>query len=397
MNKTYTITAIKADVGSIGGHTRPSLEMLAKVEGKLEAAVANGVIIDYRLTHTGDDICMLMTHKHGKNEPQVHDLAMRCFFTAADIAKQQGCYGAGQDIKVTAATGNVKGAGPGVAELTVTQTKDRPSEQILVAAADKTSPGAYNLPLFNLFLPTFNDAALLAKPMFQGATIEVMDMDYKGKSDHRCGEFHMPEDMYRIAVLLKNPNRYAISSIRSRQAVECGDEWVSASTDRLHNLTGKYEGKDDPVLLLRAQKQFPAVEEIIQQFTKAHFVPGCARGSHTGPLMPVKMNHYHKGAYQSSPSMEPFCCPIVSCVGYSIVDGKITGPVDHFDSFIFDQARVKAYQKFEMMRENGFVEPAMLPDGEVEYVDGYGSALKDAETRFVSKPDERNLHPPAKE
>jgi fructose 1,6-bisphosphate aldolase/phosphatase len=43
-------------------------------------------------------------------------------------------------------SGNVRGAGPGVAE---TEIFERPSEPFIVFAADKTSPGAWNLPLYS--------------------------------------------------------------------------------------------------------------------------------------------------------------------------------------------------------------------------------------------------------
>ncbi|MBS3148683.1 fructose 1,6-bisphosphatase [Candidatus Woesearchaeota archaeon] len=384
--KQYTISAIKADVGSIGGHTRPSLEMLSTADQLLDTARRNKVIIDYRVMHTGDDICLLMTHRSGKNAPDIHNIALEAFFEATDIARAQGLYAAGQDLKVDSPCGNVRGAGPGAAELNVTVTDARPSEQILLFAADKTSPGAYNLPLFNLAIPTFNDAALLSK-LSEGLEFEIMDMEFKheNKTMRRTARLAMPEALYDIAVLLKNPNRYAVSSIRLRKDADCGNEFVSASTDRLHNITGKYEGKDDPVLLVRAQKQFPAAEEIIQQFITAHLVPGGARGSHMGPLLPVRMNLYHNRTYQKSPSMEPFCCPIVSCAGFSIKDGIISSAVDHFDSYLFEEARRTAFRKFMDIRQNGFVEPGMLPDLEVEYVDGYQANLKKAERAFESR------------
>ena len=243
----------------------------------------------------------------------------------------------------------------------------------------------------------FNDAALLSR-LSEGALLEIMDMEYKSdtKGEVRSGTFKMPEDMYKIAVLLKNPNRYAVSSARLTHDVECGNEFVSASTDRLHNITGKYEGKDDPIMLVRAQKQFPAVEEVIQQFTYAHLVPGGARGSHVAPLMPIRMNFYTGWDHTKNPSMEPFCCPIVSSIGYSIIDGRISQAVDHFDSHIFDEVRKKAATKFAMIRENGFIEPAMLPDGEVEYVEGYGTNLRAAESRFAIRGETNPQEPSPK-
>ena len=52
------------------------------------------------------------------------------------------------------------------------------------------------------------------------------------------------------------------------------------SAQRLHSIAGKYTGKDDPVAIVRNQGIFPAPEEIISPFAKAHFVGGDARGSH---------------------------------------------------------------------------------------------------------------------
>ena len=41
------------------------------------------------------------------------------------------------------------------------------------------------------------------------------------------------------------------------------DQIVSASTDRLHNIAGTYVGKDDPIAIVRTQKNFPATEEAV--------------------------------------------------------------------------------------------------------------------------------------
>ena len=58
-----TVTAIKADVGSIGGHTKPSSHMMALSRDLMARAAEEGIIIDFDVTHTGDDICLLMVHK----------------------------------------------------------------------------------------------------------------------------------------------------------------------------------------------------------------------------------------------------------------------------------------------------------------------------------------------
>jgi hypothetical protein len=74
-----TLSAIKADVGSVGGHTRPSMAMIEGARTSLEQATKKGVIIDYDVTYTGDDICLLMVHGHGQGDPNIHDLAWRIF------------------------------------------------------------------------------------------------------------------------------------------------------------------------------------------------------------------------------------------------------------------------------------------------------------------------------
>ena len=67
------------------------------------------------------------------------------------------------------------------------------------------------------------------------------------------------------------------------------EQIVSASTDRLHNIAGTYVGKDDPIAIVRTQKNFPATEEVGSAFNDPHFVAGNTRGSHHMPLMPVKI------------------------------------------------------------------------------------------------------------
>jgi len=38
------------------------------------------------------------------------------------------------------------------------------------------------------------------------------------------------------------------------------------STTRLHNIAGTYTGKDDPIMLVRVQGNFPATGEILSTF-----------------------------------------------------------------------------------------------------------------------------------
>src|SRR5947208_13484407 len=79
-----------------------------------------------------------MTHTRGKDHPAVHQLAWDAFRAATDVAKRQGLYGAGQDLLKDAFSGNVRGLGPGSAEV---EFDERPNEALMILTADKTEPG----------------------------------------------------------------------------------------------------------------------------------------------------------------------------------------------------------------------------------------------------------------
>ncbi|MEK7814407.1 MAG: fructose 1,6-bisphosphatase, partial [Chloroflexota bacterium] len=145
-----TLSILKADVGSIGGHTKPSDRMLDAVKADASAAVRRGLLIDTFIGHTGDDICIVASHTNGPGNTEVHQFAWNAFLHATDIARQYGLYGAGQDLLVDAPSGNIRGAGPAVAEIEfdhdpVKTNRNRPAESFMVLAADKCGPGAYNL------------------------------------------------------------------------------------------------------------------------------------------------------------------------------------------------------------------------------------------------------------
>ena len=180
-----TLSLIKADVGSIGGHTKPTHKMIDAVKKKVAQAIKEGLLIDGMVTHTGDDIAIMMSHTHGNDYPDVHRFAWDSFIKATELADECGCYGAGQDLLVDAPSANVRGAGPGVAEITFdfTRKDPRPAESFLFFAADKCGPGAYNLPLFLAFADPMYCAGLMLPKMIKGFTFEIMDMNYTSGGD----------------------------------------------------------------------------------------------------------------------------------------------------------------------------------------------------------------------
>jgi fructose 1,6-bisphosphate aldolase/phosphatase len=184
-----TLTAIKADVGSIGGHLKPSAELLGAVREAVEKN-GKGLVIDHVVSSTGDDVAILCTHEHGVDSEPVHKLAWDAFLAGTDVAKKQGLYGAGQDLLKDAFSGNAKGLGPAVAEM---EFEERPNEPFLMFTADKTEPGAYNLPLYLAFAdPMYNAGLALSPAVGKGFTFTVMDVDHT--EGDRVIELSTPED-----------------------------------------------------------------------------------------------------------------------------------------------------------------------------------------------------------
>lgn len=354
-----TLTAIKADVGGVAGHTKPSDELLQAVLNTIDQS---DLWIDSYVGHTGDDVHILLTHEHGTEYEQIHKLCFDALMAGTGIAKRQGLYGAGQDLLSEAFSGNVRGMGPGVCEM---EFDERPAEVFALVTADKTEPGAYNLPFYKLFCePSANTGLLLNPVLTAGVNVRVMDV-IKG----RYANCHMPEDLFVIAAALMYPGRYVIDSVWTRD----GQPILDATTDRLSLMAGKYVGKDDPAALVRLQKEFPATEEMCAMFKNCHIVAGNTRGSHHMPLMPVKKN---------TPSTPNYCIPQVSTLLFSVKNGILIGPIDAFETSDWDYFRQKAVKKSEMMRENGFVHPATLVPDELEYNDGYKNILDKLEGKF---------------
>jgi fructose 1,6-bisphosphate aldolase/phosphatase len=250
--------------------------------------------------------------------------------------------------------------------------EERGAEPFLMFAADKTEPGAYNLPLYMAFADPMNTAGLLLSPeMTKGFRFRVMDVGYT--QGDRVIDLDTPEHLYDLAALLRDNDRYVVEAIFSRHS---GEPAVAVSTTRLHNIAGKYTGKDDPVMLVRVQKNFPATGEVLAPYATAHYVGGFMRGSHVGPLMPVKRGTGI--SYFDGP-------PIVSCLGFCVHNGRLTEPVDVFDHPFWDEVRSRAANKALEIRRQGFSGAAMLPYSELEY-GGIVTILERLDKHFRIRP-----------
>lgn len=344
-----TLSVIKADIGGSVGHSsvHPDLEAVAREQ--LAAAQAARLLIDFHVTHAGDDLQLIMTHSRGVDDEAIHQLAWDTFQAGTRVAKTLKLYGAGQDLLADAFSGNVRGMGPGVAEM---DFAERPSEPVIVFMADKTAAGAWNLPLYRIFADPFNTAGLIIAPALQqGFRFEVHDViEKKGIS------FDTPEESYALLAFIGAPARYIVKSVTSRAT---GDIAAVSSTQHLSLIAGRYVGKDDPVCVVRCQGNFPALGEVLEPFTHAHLVQGWMRGSHYGPLMPCSINEGHPRRFDGPPR--------VIAAGFQLADGHLVGPQDMFDDPSFDEARHTANVIADYLRKHGPFEPHRLPMSEMEY------------------------------
>jgi fructose 1,6-bisphosphate aldolase/phosphatase len=371
IQKKTTISIIKCDVGSLAGHHVVPEPIFNVAKMHLKKAQNEGVINSQYVFNAGDDLELLMVHQKGENNSEIHNLAWNIFKEATNKAKSLKLYGAGQDLLKTAFSGNIKGMGPGVAEMEI---EERDSEPIVVFAADKTEPGAFNFPMFKIFADPNNTAGLVIDPsMIGGFKFEVLDVIENKKVVLKC-----PEEMYELIALIGTPERYVVAHVRrARDNLVCG----STSTTRLSLIAGKYVGKDDPVSIVRAQHGLPALGEILAPYMHTFFVEGWMRGSHWGPIMPVGLKNSCCTAFDGPPR--------IVALGFQLCNGKIASDdsgepliCDLFEDPAFDLARKEAIEYAAVFRRMGEFEPARLGSNSMEYTT-LPKVLEKLKNRFV--------------
>jgi len=364
MTGMITLSVIKADIGGYVGHSSSHPDILALAREHMEKAKKEGLLVDYHVTRCGDDLQLIMTHEQGEDNARIHQLAWDTFVAGTELAKKLSLYGAGQDLLADAFSGNVKAMGPGVAEM---EFKERPSEPVIIFMADKTSAGAWNLPLYKMFADPFNTIGLVIAPNMQcGYSFEIHDL-----KENKKIVLNAPEEIYSMLVLIGAPSRYVVKAVHHR---ETGDIGASSSTQRLALIAGRYVGKDDPVCIVRSQGNFPAVGEVLEPFSLPFLVEGWMRGSHHGPLMPVAIEQSNPSRFDGPPR--------VIAAGFQLADGKLVGPRDMFDDVSFDEARRLANVAGEYLRRHGPFEPHRLSLDEMEYTT-MPQVMKKLEGRFT--------------
>lgn len=344
-----TLSVIKADIGGYVGHSSMHPALMEKAQECLDKAKSEGLIIDYHVTKCGDDLQLIMTHTHGEENKRIHKQAWDIFVECTEIAKSLKLHGAGQDLLDDAFSGNVKGMGPGVAEM---EFEERGSEPVVIFMADKTSSGAWNLPLYKMFADPFNTIGLvIAENMHNGFSFEIHDV-----KEHKKIVFNSPDEIYDMLIFMGAPSRFAVKAVYHRPTNEIA---AVSSTQRLSLMAGRYVGKDDPVCIVRCQGKFPAVGEVLEPFAFPQLVEGWMRGSHNGPFMPVAIHDANPSRFDGPPR--------VVAIGFQLSNGKLIGPRDMFDDLSFDPARHKANEIADYMRRHGPFEPHRLPLEEMEY------------------------------
>ena len=363
MAKKTTLSVIKADVGGYVGHSSMHPALMERAEKSLREAKEDGVLVDFHVLHCGDDLELIMTHRKGIEAEGIHKLAWDTFVQCTEVARELKLYGAGQDLLSDAFSGNVKGMGPGVCEMEI---EERASEPVIVFMADKTSPGAWNLPLFKIFADPFNTAGLVIDPKFHdGFKFQVLDVKKSREITLSC-----PEELYDLLILIGAPETFIIKAVYRKVD---GEIAAVASTQKLSLIAGKYVGKDDPAAVVRCQSGFPALGEALEPFSFPHAVAGWMRGSHRGPLMPVSFEDAHPARFDGPPR--------VIAAGFQLANGKLVGPQDLFDDPSFDNSRKLANDVADYFRRHGPFEPQRLPLDEMEYTT-LPEVMKKLEGRF---------------
>ena len=343
-----TCSVIKADTGGFVGHSAVHPRML-EVAGDTVDAPTGRLLRDGQVATCGDDLSLIMSHEHGVGADR--GARVRLGRVRRDDRNRQAARpvrgGAGHArrrlLRQPARDGS-RLRGDGVHE--------RPSEPILLFLADKTEPGAWNLPLFRMFADPFTTAGLVIDAkMHAGFTFEVYDLFEEKRLVFDC-----PAEMYDLLMFIGAPSRYVVHSVRSKTL---GSRPRPTSTQRLSLIAGKYVGKDDPVMIVRCQSGLPAVGEVLEPFA----LPPTRGRLHarlaSRPAHARAARHAHPSRFDGPPR--------VVALGYQFHDGHFIGPRDMFDDPAFDRARATANEIMDYLRRHGPFEPHRLPLEDLEY------------------------------
>ncbi len=83
-----TVSVIKADVGGVGGHTKPSDALIQAIRDTVKESA--DLLIDYYIGYCGDDTHIVMSHTHGVDNEKIHKMAWDAFMAGTKVKKDLG-------------------------------------------------------------------------------------------------------------------------------------------------------------------------------------------------------------------------------------------------------------------------------------------------------------------
>lgn len=337
--KVVTLSVITAQVGGFVGHVSSHPEVLDTAKERLYTARGKGVITDYQVLRCGDDLELILSHRHGPDSRAVNELVWNILKACSDTARDLKLHGSENGLFEAQFTGSVRLAGPGVAEM---EFAERESEPVVILMANKVSKGAWNLPLYRIFADPFNTPGLTQNTtMSEGFSFRVVDA---AEGDEIT--LSTPKDSYSLLALIGSTDRFVVTGVYRNADNEIA-ACVSSGKDG-----GNKEGghcSSEPSLIIRCQGGFPAVGEAMEAFAFPHLVEGRMRGAHIGPLMPVPFYEANPTRFDGPPRM--------ISAGFQVSNGRLVGPHDMFDDPSFDEARRVACKATEYLRRHGPFKP----------------------------------------
>jgi fructose 1,6-bisphosphate aldolase/phosphatase len=344
-----TFSIIKAGTGGHVGHSAVHPAMLAEASARVAAGVDARLLVDGTVAACGDDISLIMTHTYGTDSTAVHEFAWEVFQATTRIARERGLYGCRPGPAVGRVLGQPARDGPwlrrdGAGRAAVGAGDLLPGGQDRARGVEPAAVQYVRDP--------FNTPGLVIDTaMHAGFRFEVYDLH----EDTRIW-FDLPRDLYDMLMYIGAPGRYVVHQVVSKTQ---GQTAAATSTQRLSLTAGKYVGKDDPVMIVRAQSGLPAVGEILEPFSVPYSVAGAMRGSHHAPFMPVGLDQAHPTRFDGPPR--------VVALGFQVHNGKLGQPRDLFADPSFDEARHQANVVMDYLRRHGPFEPHRLPLADLEY------------------------------
>ncbi|HLC18686.1 MAG TPA: fructose 1,6-bisphosphatase [Thermodesulfobacteriota bacterium] len=334
-----TLSVIKIDPGGFVGHVSTHPDVVDAAKERLFSAKEKGRITDFHVLRCGNDIDLVVSHYAGLLSDDIKELATGTFNECIEVARELKL--SAPEVRETGGPEAGKD-GPALAEIGFVE---RESEPVVVFMSNKTTRGAWNLPIYKIFADPFNTVGLVLDPeMFEGFSFKVLDV-----KDGTEVMLSTPADIYAILTLVGISSRYVISSVVRNSD---GEAAAAVCTSRLAPGGQVALSGDNPLAVMRCQAGLPAVGEVMESFVLPHLVEGWMGGVHSGPLMPVPFYEANPTRFDGPPRLIG--------AGFQVSNGRLIGPHDMFDDPSFDESRRLANTITEYMRRHGPFQPHLL-------------------------------------